>query len=153
MPSRQRRARPAEVSDVGGFLGRRLSLNAAYLAKFDVDPFVDMLEHKKYRDWFWIGEQPGKWLEAAVYASASCGDAALTAKAQRVLARIVAAQDRDGYLGITDPAVRTRRHPMRGVDAYEMYYTLHGLLTAAEQWESARPGRLRCGSVIFWSPR
>ena len=134
---RQRRAAPGEVTGIGGFLGRRLQRNAATLGEFNVDQYVAMLEHKQYRDWFWIGEQAGKWLESSIYASASCGDAALADKARSVLARMLAAQDADGYLGITDPAARTRRHPMRGMDPYELYFTLHALMTVSAHWGSA----------------
>jgi DUF1680 family protein len=148
--AKQQRARAVEVGEVGGFIGRRLKLNAEYLQQFDVERYVELMERKKYRDWFWIGEQPGKWLEAAVYAS-STGNTALREKAERVLERIAASQDADGYLGITDPAVRTRRHPMRGMDPYEAYYTFHGLLTAAEEWNSApaRTAAMRLGDFFI----
>jgi hypothetical protein len=149
--SKQRRARATEVSDIGGFLGRRLNANAAYLEKFDVGQFVEMLERKNYRDWFWLGEQPGKWLEAAVHASASCGNAALADKARRVAGRMLAAQEDGGYLGVTDPAIRTRRHPMRGMDPYELYFTLHALLSFADQWEDApaRQAAMRLGDFFL----
>jgi DUF1680 family protein len=112
-----------------------------------------MLERKKYTDWFWLGEQPGKWLEAAVYASATWRSAALETKARGVLARMLAAQDEDGYLGITDPAVRTRRHPMRGMDPYELYFTLHALLSVFDEWgsEPARKAAMRIGDFFLAS--
>ncbi|MGP8244688.1 MAG: beta-L-arabinofuranosidase domain-containing protein [Bryobacteraceae bacterium] len=149
--SRQLAISPADVSHVEGFLGRRLAANQSYLAAFNVEQFLELVENKKYQEWFWIGEQPGKWLEAAIYANASGANEALDAKARAALARLVAAQDEDGYLGITDPAIRTQRHPMRGMDAYELYYTLHALLTAAGQWRSApaRRAAMRLGDFFL----
>jgi len=127
---------PGAVSGIGGFLGQRLQGNADYLLKFDVGRFVKMVEEKTYRDWFWIGEQPGKWLEAAILAAEQQGHAELRQKAEEVLKRLVAAQEPGGYLGITDPKVRNDLRPLRGMDAYELYFTLHALVTAGERWGS-----------------
>lgn len=146
----QRAVRPADVSEPAGFLGERMLANSRYLAGFDIASFLAMFERKNYRDWFWIGEQPGKWLEASVYAAATCRHSGLEEKAHSALARLAAAQDRDGYLGVTDPAVRTPRHPMRGMDPYEAYYTLHGLLTAAQEWNSAPARRAAIGFGDFF---
>ena len=132
-----KRPEPRDISAIGGFVGRRLTLNAENLDRFDVAQYVDLLERRNYTDWFWIGEQPGKWLEAAIYASASGERPELTQKLRGVLNRMISLQGPDGYLGITDPAVMTRRHPMRGMDPYELYFTLHALLSAADQLDSA----------------
>ncbi|MHC4176008.1 MAG: beta-L-arabinofuranosidase domain-containing protein [Planctomycetota bacterium] len=127
---------PAAVSKVGGFVGARLRANmAGYLRPFDIDRYVRIVQQKKHRDWWWIGEQPGKWLETAALAAEQSGDTALREKAQDVLARLVAAQEPGGYLGVTDPAVRTEKLPLRGMDAYELYFMMHGLLTAHELWD------------------
>ncbi len=132
------RAKIERVGAIGGYIGQRLAANReGYLAPFDIERFVRMVEEKRQRDWWWIGEQPGKWLESAVLASAQAGDRALEEKARRMLARLIAAQEPSGYLGITDPAVRTPAQPLRGMDPYELYFTLHGLLTAHAQWGSA----------------
>jgi hypothetical protein len=103
------------------------------LQKFDIDSHVRMMEERKHRDWWWIGEQPGKWLESAILSSSQSPD--LEAKARGVLERIIGAQEPGGYLGITDPELRTAEKPLRGMDPYEMYFTLHGLLTASETWD------------------
>jgi DUF1680 family protein len=128
------RALPAtEVHDFSGFVGARLEANRTnYLATFDIDHMARLVEEKKTRDWFWIGEQPGKWLESTVLDGREFADTKLTARARQILARLVAAQEPGGYLGVTDPAVRTDAQPLRGMDAYELYFTLHGLLTASE---------------------
>jgi DUF1680 family protein len=127
---------PGDVSGISGFIGTRLRANTeGYLRLFDIDHYVRMVEQKEHREWWWIGEQPGKWLESTALAAEQSGDEALREKAAKVLARLVAAQEPGGYLGITDPAVRTDRLPLRGMDAYELYFMLHGLLTAHELWD------------------
>ncbi|MCX6925041.1 MAG: glycoside hydrolase family 127 protein [Verrucomicrobia bacterium] len=128
----------ASVHEVGGYVGQRIRANTeGYLKPFDIEQFTRMVEQKKHRDWWWIGEQPGKWLESAVLASRASGDRALERKARQILARFAAAQEPGGYLGITDPAVRTDAQPVRGMDPYELYFMFHGLLTAAEEWNDA----------------
>jgi len=32
--------------------------------------------------------------------------------------------------------LRTPEHPLRGMDAYELYFTIHVLLTAHEEWKN-----------------
>jgi len=139
----QRRLKPDAVGEVGGFLGDRLRLNVENrLHTFDIERFVRMVEAKQYRDWFWIGEQPWKWLEAALYAAALepaldnaevPHETRLRPKAEQVLRRLVAAQEPDGYVGITHKALR---NPLRGMDAYELYFALHALISAYELWQS-----------------
>jgi len=154
---------PRAITHVGGFLGQRLHGNIDnLLLKFDIDRYVRMVEEPKHRDWSWIGEQPGKWLETAIDAADQSGNADLKAKATEALARLVAAQDDTGYLGITDPELRTPRRPLRGMDAYELYFTLHALLAAHERWGDApalaaakRLGDFLCdaiapGKAEFW---
>lgn len=124
------------VSEIGGFIGTRLEVNRSnYLHAFDIDHYVRLVEERKHRDWKWVGEHPGKWLEAAILASGTYGDEALRDKARNVLDRMIAAQEPSGYLGVTDPAIRSEETPLRGMDAYELYFTLHALLTAYEQWD------------------
>ena len=58
------------VRDLGGYIGQRIRANTeGYLKPFDIERYKKMVEEKKQRDWWWIGEQPGKWLESAVLAS------------------------------------------------------------------------------------
>src|SRR4051794_19876298 len=128
----------ASVREIGGYVGRRHRANRdGYLKVFDIDRYTRMVEAKTYRDWWFIGEQPGKWLESAALTSRVSGDKALEGQARRILARLVAAQEPGGYLGISDPAVRTDQTPLRGMEPYELYFTLHGLLTAYETWDDA----------------
>ncbi len=127
---------PLPVSGLGapeGFVGTRWQANIkGSLKVFAIDRYVRMLEERKHRDWWWAGEQQGKWLESSVLSSVIAHDAELGAKTQEVLARILKAQGPDGYLGISDPAVLSETKPLRGMDPYEQYFTFHGLLTA---WE------------------
>lgn len=128
---------PGAVTAPGGFVGRRLRLSAEnYLRPFSVDTFVAMLERPEWRDWWWIGEQPGKWLHSSILASATFEDPVLQKRAEAALARIVKAQNPDGYLGITAPDLRTKRTPVRGMDPYELYFTINALCAAWESWKS-----------------
>ncbi|RYX81717.1 hypothetical protein EON83_22800 [bacterium] len=125
---------PAAVHGIGGFVGERMAANREnYLKKFDINSHVAMVEAAKTRDWWWIGEQPGKWLESATWSAKTANDANLEASTRAILARLEAAQKPDGYLGITDTAVRTPQQPLRGMDPYELYFTLHGLITASQE--------------------
>ena len=127
------------VCDLGGYIGQRIRASTeAYLKPFDIERYTKMVEEKKQRDWWWIGEQPGKWLESAVLASRQAGDQSLEERARHILARLAAAQEPSGYLGITDPVLRTDEQPVRGMDPYELYFMFHGLLTAAGEWHDAR---------------
>lgn len=129
----------ASVGNVGGFLGERIRLSEQNrLAKFDIDHFVRMVEERKQTEWWWIGEQPGKWLEAAILDSQVSNNTEMRAKAAEVLRRLIAAQEPSGYLGITDPKVRTPQKPLRGMDPYELYFTLHALLTASQELGDAK---------------
>jgi len=125
-----------DVSNVQGFVGGRLTANRqGYVKTFDIDTHTRSVEEKTHRDWWWIGEQPGKWLESTALCSRQAGDAQLEKQGRAILARLVAAQEPSGYLGITSPDVRSPEKPLRGMDPYELYFLLHGLLTAYEQWD------------------
>ena len=133
----QHELRPKDITQVAGFPGHRMHLNISNrLLTFDVDYFVRLVEEHRWRDWAWFGEQSGKWLDAAILCSETFRNEELHDKGVTVLKRMIAAQQADGYLGITDTALRTPEHPLRGMDAYELYYILHGLLTAHEEWGS-----------------
>lgn len=135
VPLVERPLPPSALHQIGGYIGRRINAGTSgYLKPFDIDGHVRMVEQPRHRAWWWIGEQPGKWLESAALTGCISGDADLEKKGRAMLARLAAAQEPSGYLGITDPAVRTPQKPLRGMDPYELYFTLHGLLTAHEVW-------------------
>ncbi|MBN2183191.1 MAG: glycoside hydrolase family 127 protein [Sedimentisphaerales bacterium] len=126
---------PTAVSSIGGFIRTRLDANRnGYLHTFDIDTHVKMFEEKTHRDWWWPGEQAGKWLESAVLTAEQSRDKKLRGETERIFFRLVASQEPSGYLGITDPAIRTDKLPLRGMDAYELYFMLHALLTTHELW-------------------
>jgi uncharacterized protein len=127
----------AKIENIGGFVGQRMKANLNGSVKvFDIEKYARMVEEKKHTDWWWIGEQPGKWLESAIWNSVRVDDQELSQKTEQILARLIAAQEPGGYLGITSPKVRTPEKPLRGMDAYELYFMMHGLLTASEQLNS-----------------
>lgn len=125
----------ASVHDIGGFVGQRMTVNkTGAIDGLDINLYVGMLEQHNTTKWFWIGEQPGKWLESAILTAKAQNDTELEARARAILARMIKAQEPDGYLGITADHVRTPEKPLRGMDPYEQYFTFHALLTAYEVW-------------------
>ena len=143
---------PVEKVKIGGFLGERLNKNIENrLLPFETEGFLRMLEARNHRDWFWIGEQPGKWLEAAILASEYSENVKLHEKAEIALKRMLAAQSDDGYLGITSREVMTAKRPFRGMDPYEVYFTFHALITAYEEWgsEEALAGAKKLGDFFL----
>jgi hypothetical protein len=91
----------SSVSNVGGFIGERLRLSEQNrLLKFDIEQFIRMVEQPKQAEWWWIGEQPGKWIEAAILDSQVSGNDATRKKAAEMLRRFVAAQDRAVILAL-----------------------------------------------------
>jgi galactosylceramidase len=129
-----------QVHDLGGFLGERYRLNTEdrLLGNlgFEQEKLLRMVEEKKTAEWNFVGEHSGKWLEAAIWSSQTTGNAALRTKAEETLRRMIAAQEPDGYLGIMATSLRTPAQPLRGMDPYEQYFTLHALITAYEAWGS-----------------
>jgi hypothetical protein len=74
---------PQNVKAVGGFLGRRFHANRMARLNDPVlaEEFIRLHERKiynlmgreqSYDDWFWLGEQVGKWLDAAAYIVVTC---------------------------------------------------------------------------------
>ena len=54
---------PASIERIGGFLGQRFLNNKEKRLKdwTLAEEFISMYERKSHQDWFWIGEQAGKW--------------------------------------------------------------------------------------------
>lgn len=128
---------PASIERIGGFLGQRFLNNKEKRLKdwTLAEEFISMYERKSHQDWFWIGEQAGKWLDAAAYAAVISRDEALRERVLQAVDRLAASQERDGYLGITAP---WHRSPVRGMQLYEWYYLIHGLLVCHELLGSER---------------
>lgn len=127
--------RPDQLTAVGGVLGRRFAANITGRIK-DVglsEQYIRWHELKDWDDWFWVGEHLGKWLDGAVYAALATNDADLRRRIDELLERLARTQEADGYIGI---ARNYRRTPVRGMQLYEWYYMLLGLLTCVELLES-----------------
>ncbi len=127
----------------------RLNISARLL-RFDIDYYLGLVETHAWRDWSWVGEQSGKWLDASILCSETFRHEQLHDRAASVLKRMLAAQQEDGYLGVTDPALRTPGQPLRGMDAYELYFILHSLLTAHDEWgsDAALTSAARAGDYL-----
>ena len=146
---------PSSIGAVAGFLGQRFHANrTARLKDWALsEQFIRLHERKNHDDWFWLGEQIGKWLDASAYAGLIAGDDDLVRRVEEILDRLARSQEADGYLGITS---RIHRNPVRGMELYEMYYVLHGLLVCAELLDSqtALQTAQRLGDYIIrtWGP-
>ena len=146
---------PRAFDAVGGFLGQRFHANREKRLKDALlaEEFIRLHERKDYDDWFWLGEQVGKWLDASAYAALIAHDQELLYRVHEVIERLARSQEEDGYLGIT---VRYHRTPVRGMELYEMYYVLHGLLACAHLLNSevALETARRLGDYIVrtWGP-
>ena len=135
------RAIPAtDVKDVGGFAGNRIEKNKDhYLKTFPIGQYVGLMEVRNFTGWDWRqGEQPGKWLESAILTATRTHDTTLEREAHIMLRRVIESQAADGYMGITSQTVRTPEKPLGGMDAYELYFLQHALLTAYEVWKDLR---------------
>lgn len=146
---------PQGVRAVGGFIGQRFNANLNGRLK-DIqlsEEFITRNERKNYDDWFWTGEQIGKWLEAAAYAGLITRDQALLARVHELVERLARSQEPDGYVGVT---AAFHRNPVRGMQLYEWYYVLLGLLEVATllKEDAALQIALRLGDFIIrtWGP-
>ena len=123
---------PSEVQ-LGGWLGERVSINAAKRLKdVDLAPFLAGYHHKPGSH-PWIGEHIGKWIHAATLAWANTGDPVLKRKLDAAVAELISTQEPDGYLGTYLPEYRFNRAPGPGLDAgwdvWSHKYNLIGLET------------------------
>jgi DUF1680 family protein len=146
---------PGDISAVGGFLGQRFEANrTGRLNDWMLsEEFIRLHEQQDHGDWFWLGEQVGKWLDASAYTALIADDQQLLERVHEVLARLAQTQEPDGYLGITR---RRYRIPVRGMQLYEWYYVLHGLLVCHDLLDSeiALETARRLGETIVrtWGP-
>lgn len=123
------------VRNIGGFVGDRMALNRdVYLKNFPIEKYVGFVEKRDHTGWDWTrAEQHGKWLESAFLSALQSGDKELLAKAQKMLDRVIASQEPEGYLGATAKSYRSAQRPVRGMDAYELYFVFHALISVYEQ--------------------
>jgi len=147
--------RPQEIKQLGGFIGHRFFANQKARLKDDFlsEGFIRLHENTNEDDWFWLGEQVGKWLDASTYSALISGDEALLQRVQSIIERLEKAQAEDGYLGITS---KHHRNPVRGMELYEMYYVLLGLQVVYEQLDNQQALKIACHLADYiiqtWGP-
>ena len=108
-----------------GPLGERLDrMVAGHVIGTDVDyitaPFLEKTETKGW----WQTEFWGKWMHSAVPYSVYTGSAELGASIDHGIDRMIASQEKDGYIGNYPDALRCGE----GWDVWGMKYTMMGLL-------------------------
>lgn len=125
----------SSVKNITGFYGGRMKLNRdIYLKNFPINRYVDFIVERQHIQWDWTkAEQHGKWIESAYLSAIQGGDDELLSKAHAVLKRIIDSQEDNGYLGATARSFRSGKRPVRGMDAYELYFVFHAFMTVYEQ--------------------
>ena len=123
------------VKDIQGFYGDRMAVNRnAYLKQFPIDRYVEFIEKREHSAWSWTqAEQHGKWVESAYLSAIQSGDEELLAKVEAILNRIINSQEEEGYVGATALSYRSPERPLRGMDAYELYFVIHAFITVYEE--------------------
>jgi DUF1680 family protein len=125
----------ATVPDrVSGILGERLDAwRHVRLWRVVNDPFLlDGFLHPPGKH-PWQGEHAGKWLHAASLAASATGDPKLDEALRAVAAKLVAAQESNGYLGTYAPKERFYNEASTGDpttwDIWTQRYAIYGLLS------------------------
>lgn len=120
-------APPPSRIRVGGLLGSRMAINVqGRLLAVDEEGLLRCFRKRTASSDFanaWAGEHAGKFLSAACRSLVGQPDGALHAKAARVAAGLLAAQEDDGYLGTYVAGDR-----WTGWDVWVHKYVLAGLL-------------------------
>ncbi|MBN8647559.1 MAG: glycoside hydrolase family 127 protein [Caulobacterales bacterium] len=119
---------PFEI-EMSGWLGNRFNLSAQnrllnidtneLLAGFKAKPGVHP----------WIGEHVGKWIYASTLTSANNNDEKLIAKLKSTVVALIAAQEKDGYLGTYVKEKRFGLYQDADWDVWSHKYCMIGLLT------------------------
>lgn len=62
---------PDEIGSIEGFIGDRFRVNLENRIRDwrMAEHFVELYEQGNHDSWFWMGEQIGKWLDAAAYSA------------------------------------------------------------------------------------
>lgn len=123
------------IKNIQGFFGHRMELNREnYIKQFPIDEYVDFIVERQHTEWAWPkAEQHGKWIESAYLSAIQSDDDELMKKASSVLKRILDSQEEDGYVGATARSYRSPERPLRGMDAYELYFVIHAFITVYEE--------------------
>jgi DUF1680 family protein len=116
---------PSEVHFEGGILGERFDVNAnVRLLNLDENVLLEPFEQRDKEHQAWSGEHVGKYLHAAILTRRNNRDPKLRAKVDRVVRRLIATQEPDGYLGTYQEAEK-----WKDWDVWVHKYDLIGLLT------------------------
>ncbi len=144
-----------EIIDVGGTVGTRLkdavdNYAMDYLYGQMMDGYLKEYENHSHSGWSWLeGEQPGKWLESMANAKWMDEDGSIEKAITDVVDRLAATQTTEnksatgynqfaGYLGNATAEIRNSK-PVKGMDPYEMYSTLNGLIRVYENYKDDNP--------------
>lgn len=128
LPDTLQSLEPSSVK-LGGWLGARVDANVrGRLEVVDTEPLLAGYI-KKPGVHPWIGEHVGKWIHAATLAWSYTGDPSLREKLDAVVARLIEAQEPDGYLGTYAPSERFGLYPGADWDVWSHAYNMIGLLT------------------------
>jgi DUF1680 family protein len=143
----------SSVKNIGGFFGHRMKLNRNnYIKTFPIDEHVHFIEKREHTDWSWTqAEQHGKWIESALLSAVQSEDKALNGQVNEVLNRIIRSQEEDGYVGATAKSYRSPERPLRGMDAYELYFVIHAFITVYEETgnqEALDAAEKLCGYIM-----
>src|SRR5438876_8050005 len=125
---------PIAVSRAGGVLGERLTLwRERRLWCAINDPFLLSGFESPPGTHLWQGEHVGKWLHAATLACEATHDPKILRSLQETVRRLLAAQQRNGYLGTYLEPNRFFAPPgpdtKKSWDIWTGRYALYGLLT------------------------
>ncbi|MDR2903869.1 MAG: glycoside hydrolase family 127 protein, partial [Clostridiales bacterium] len=158
-----------EIIDVDGFVGTRIkeafyNYTMDYMYNYkpelrqynnDTDYIQNTLNEYKnhsHSAWNWEqGEQPGKWLEAAALSQwmSDARAAEVDAAIEDVVTQLAASQTAEnknavgynrigGYLGNGTAAIRNSA-PLKGMDPYESYSVMNGLMLVYENYKESNP--------------
>lgn len=139
-----------EIIDLQGTIGTRLReamsvYGMDYLYGQEMKISLDEYRQHSHGDWSWLrGEQPGKWLESMANCKWMDEDGSIKSAITDVVDQLAATQTKEdrsaagynqfgGYLGNATEEIRKSK-PVKGMDPYEMYSTLNGLLRVYENY-------------------
>lgn len=144
-----------EIIDVGGTVGTRLKdMTKAYAMDYlygqKMDKYLSDFKAHTHSGWSWLeGEQAGKWLETMANFKWMDQDGSVKTAITSVVDRLAESQTTEnksakgynkfgGYLGNATASIREKK-PVKGMDPYEMYSLLNGLLMVYRNYRQDAP--------------